>query len=129
HCVARALTIDSCIFLEVGDRTCEAVLIDDRLPRIWHSFKVAADGDLPSALADGLKPVLGLHLRSGGHGFGSDSPIVIRPDEEPASCVTPRLSALTGGAVEDLPEPPRVDPDVRYGPYLTCLGLIMRRDA
>lgn len=128
-CVARALAIDSCIFLEVGNRSCEAVLIDDRVPRIWHSFKLDMGGDMPAALAYGLKPVLGLQLRSGGGGFGPESPIVIRSDQELPTYVIYRLADLTGRRVEDLPAPPRADPDVRYGPYLTCLGLVMRRDA
>ncbi|HKW72261.1 MAG TPA: hypothetical protein VJQ08_05485 [Candidatus Dormibacteraeota bacterium] len=128
-CVARALTIDSCVYLEVGDRSCEAVLIDARVPRIWHTFRADADGDLSAALANGLKPVLGLHLRGGGGGFGPESPIVIHSEHALPTFVPYRLADLTGRPVEDLPPPPRADPDVRYGPYLTCLGLVMRRDA
>ncbi len=128
-CVARALTEDSCIFLDMSVDPCEAVLVDERVPRIWHTFKVGSGGDLALAVANGLKPVLGFHRRSGGTGFGPDSPILVRSDHALPTLLSSRLDQLTGHPVNPLPEPPRVDPNVRYGPFLTCLGLVMRRSA
>lgn len=128
-CVARALTVDSCIFLDMSAEPCEAVLVDQGVPRVWHTFKVESGGDLALAIAHGLKPVLGLHRRSGGAGFGPDSPILVRSDQVLPSLLSVRLEQLTGHPVDPLPQPKRVDPEVRYGPYLTCLGLVMRRGA
>jgi hypothetical protein len=126
-CAARALIVDSCILLDMSAEPCEAVLIDERLPRVWHTFRLESGGDLALAIANGLKPVLGLHQRSGSSGFGPDSPILVRSDQTLPSLLSGRLEQLTGHPVQPLPQPPRVDPEVRYGPYLTCLGLVMRR--
>jgi hypothetical protein len=128
-CVARALNEDSCVLLDLSVDPCEAVLIDERVPRIWHTIKLESGGDLALAVATGLKPVLGFHRRSGGAGFGPDSPILVRSDQALPSLLTTRLDQLTGHPVNPLSQPPRVDPDVRYGPFLTCLGLVMRRSA
>jgi hypothetical protein len=126
-CVARALNEDSCVLLDMSVDPCEAVLIDERVPRIWHTFKVESGGDLALAVATGLKPVLGLHRRSSGAGFGPESPILVRSDQALPSLLARRLERLTGHQVNPLPQPPRIDPDVRYVPFLTCLGLVMRR--
>ena len=126
-CVARAIPVSSCILLDMTADPCEAVLIDDRVPRTAHSFKLESGGDLALALANGLKPVLAFQRRSGASGFGPDSPILVRSDQVLPSLLTGRLEQLIGHPVDPLPRPPRVDPDVRFGPYLTCIGLIMRR--
>ena len=128
-CVARALAADSCILLDMSAKPCEAVLIDRRVPRAAHNFKlkVGSGGDLALAVSIGLKPVLAFHQRSGAAGFGPNSPILVRSDQALTSLLTDRLEQLTGHPVEALPRPLRVDPDVRYGPYLTCIGLVMRR--
>lgn len=128
-CVARALTVDSGIFLDMSVDPCEAVLVDERVPRLWHTFRVESGGDLALSIANGLKPLLGFHRRSSGSGFGPESPILVRSDQPLPSHLTSRLETLTGHRVDDLPQPLRVDPDVRYGPFLTCLGLVMRRSA
>jgi hypothetical protein len=126
-CVARALTVDSCIFLDLSVEPCEAVLVDERVPRVWHTFKVESGGDLGQMIATGLHPVLGFQRRSGGGGFGPDSPILVRSDQALPSLLAGRIEQLTGHPMQAVPQPPRVDPNVRYGPYLTCLGLVMRR--
>lgn len=128
-CLARALAIDSCLLLDLSAEWCEVILIDERVPRVWHPFKLESGGDIALAIANALKPVLGLHQRSAGaaSGFGPESPILVRSDQGLRSLVTSRLEKLTGRPVEGLPQPLRIDADVRYGPYLTCLGLIMRR--
>lgn len=126
-CVARAIVDDSCIVLDLSVDPCEALLIDERLPRIWHTIKLESGGDLALTVANGLKPMLSFHRRSGGTGFGPDSPILIRSDQSLPSLLTTRLDQLTGHPVNPLAQPRRVDPDVRHGAYLTCLGLAMRR--
>lgn len=128
-CVARALTVDSCVFLDMTADPPEAVLVDERVPRLWHTFKVESSEDLALAIANGLKPLLAFHRRSEDGGFGPDSPIMVRSDEELPTTLIKRLKQLTGRPVEAIKQPPRVDPEVRLGPYLTCLGLVMRRRA
>jgi hypothetical protein len=128
-CLARALAIDSCLLLDLSAEPCEVILIDERVPRVWHPFKLESGGDIALAIANALRPVLGLHERSAGATslFGPQSPILVRSDQALPSQLTSRLEQLTGRPVEGLPQPLRVDPDVRYGPYLTCLGLVARR--
>lgn len=128
-CVARALTVDSCVFLDMTADPPEAVLIDERVPRLWHTFKVESSEDLALAIANGLKPLLAFHRRSENGGFGPDLPIMVRSEEELSATLMKRLKQLTGRPVEAIKQPPRVDPEVRFGPYLTCLGLVMRRRA
>lgn len=126
-CVARAIPVSSCILLDMSNDPCEAILIDDRIPLAAHSFTVESGADLALALSNGLKPVLAFHRRSGASGFGPDSPILVRSDQVLPTLLTGRLEQLCGHPVDPLPRPPRVDADVRYGPYLTCIGLVMRR--
>jgi len=126
-CVARALTRDSCIFVDLMSAPAEVVLIDQHVPRVWHAFNAETDRDLARSIFDALRPVLGLSRRSGGAGFGPSSPIVVRADPPLVSGVATRLEELTGRGVLAVDPPPRVDPAVRYVPYLTCLGLILRR--
>jgi hypothetical protein len=126
-CVARAIPVASCILLDMTADPCEAVLIEDGVPRTAHSFRVASGGDIALALANGLKPALAFQRRSGARGFGSESPILVRSDQLLPSLLTGRLEQLTGHPVDPLPRPPRVDADVRFVPYLTCIGLVMRR--
>jgi hypothetical protein len=126
-CVARALPVGSCILLDMSADPCEAVLIEDRVPRATHTFTVTSGDDLALGLANGLKPVLAFQRRSGMSGFGPESPILLRSDQALPSLLMGRLDQLTGHPVDPLPRPPRVDPDIRFSPYLTCIGLVMRR--
>ena len=126
-CVARALPVGSCILLDMSADPCEAVLIEDRVPRAAHTFRVASGDNLALSLATGLKPVLAFQRRSSATGFGPDSPILLRSDQALPSLLMGKLDQLTGHPVDPLPRPPRVDPDVRFGAYLTCIGLVMRR--
>jgi hypothetical protein len=126
-CIARALPVGSCIVLDLTADPCEAVLIEDRVPRAAHSFTVTSGDDMALSLANGLKPVLAFQRRSGASGFGPESPILLRSDQALPSLLMGRLDGLTGHPVDPLPRPPRVDPGVRFGTYLTCIGLVMRR--
>jgi len=128
-CVARALTEASCVVLDMSVAPCEAILIDNRIPRVWHTFKLESGGDLALSVTNGLKPVLEFQRRIAASGFGPDSPILVRTDQALPSLLTGRLEQLTGRQVRPLPQPPRIDPDIRFGPYFTCLGLVMRRSA
>jgi len=126
-CVARALTRDSCIFVDLTCAPAEVVLIDQHVPRVWHAFNAEMNRDLARSTFEALRPVLGLSRRPGGAGFGPSSPIVVRADPPVPSGVATRLEELTARSVLAVDPPPRVDPAVRYVPYLTCLGLILRR--
>jgi hypothetical protein len=126
-CVARAVPLNSCILLDLLAEPNEAVLIDERVPRVWHTFKIESSGDVAASLATALKPVLGFYRHSGSATFGSDSPILIRADQQLPSQVTVRLEQLTGQPVGPLPQPHRIQHEVRFGSFLTCIGLVMRR--
>jgi hypothetical protein len=126
-CLARALAVDSCLLLDLTGEPCEVVLIDQRVPRLWHTFKVNKDGDMTLSIADGLKPMVGFIQRYRSASFGMDSPIVVRAESVLSDDGANRLQELTGRPVVPVPAPPRVDAEVRFVPYLTCLGLIMRR--
>jgi hypothetical protein len=126
-CVARAVPLGSCVVLDLSGEPYEAVLIDERVPRVWHTFKVQSSGDVAASLATGLKPVLGFYRTSGSATFGSDSPILIRADQQLPSQVIVRLQQLTGHPIDPLPQPHRIKPEVRFGSFLTCIGLVMRR--
>lgn len=128
-CVARAIPIASCVLLDMTADPCEAVLIEDRVPRTAHSFKLESGGDLALALANGLKPALAFQRRAGARGFGYESPVLVRSDQALPTHLTGRLHQLIGHPVKPLPRPPRVELDVRFVPYLTCIGLVMRRRA
>jgi hypothetical protein len=128
-CVARAIPMPSCVFLDLSSDPFEVVLIDDHLPRVRHAFKIGENGDLPAELARGVKPVLGYYRSSASTVFGPESPILVRSDQALPSLMASRLDALTGHPVVPMPQPARIDPEVRFGPFLTCIGLAMRRRA
>jgi hypothetical protein len=126
-CVARAVPVPNCIVLDLSSQPIEVILIEEHIPRAWHSFKVEPDGDLPVTLAAGLKPVLSFYRSNPGSGIGPDSPIVVRSDQLLPSSLSERLEELAGHPVLALPQLARVDPELRFGAFLTCVGLIMRR--
>ena len=128
-CIARAVAIPSCVVLDMSSEPFEVVLIEDHVPRVWHSFKVGSDGDLGTALFEGVRPVLSFYKSSGGPGLDPTCPIVIRSEQVLPSQMSAKLGDLAGHPVEPLQQPARVDPDLRYGPYLACVGLVMRRRA
>jgi hypothetical protein len=128
-CVARALMVDSCLFVDMTSELCEVILVDERIPRIWHSFKLDAGDDLALSIAHGLQPVIDFYTGKNGRSFGAESPVLVRLDHALPSAVAERLGRLVSRRVDPLPQPARVDSGVKYGPYLTCLGLMMRRNA
>lgn len=126
-CIARAVPVASCIVLDMSAEPIEVILIDDHIPRVWHSFTMSSDGDLANALNAGLKPVVGYYRTAAGGAFPADAPILIRSDQAPPSLMASRLTQLSGHPVGSLPQPARIDPELRFGPYLACVGLVMRR--
>jgi hypothetical protein len=128
-CVARTVPQRACLVLDLTSEPFEVVLIDDHIPRVWHSFHTGPDGDLAMALAAGLKPVLGYYRNSASSVFTAEAPILIRSEQVLPSLMATRLRAATGHPVDVLPQPPRVDPDLRYMAFLVCIGLVMRRQA
>jgi hypothetical protein len=128
-CVARAIPVSSYILLDLSVDPCEAVLVDRHIPLIHHTFRVESGGDLALSIAHGLKPVLDFGKRSGAQGLGPESPILLRLDQVLPSPLSGRLDHLTGHPVEPLPQPPRIDPSVRFSTFLACIGLVMRRRA
>jgi len=106
---------------------CEAVLIDEHVPRVSHVFTIGSGGDLPTELAAGLRPVLTFYRQSTGAEFPAESPILVRADQMLPTLTATRLEGMIGHPVGPLPQPPRVRPEVRFVPFLTCIGLVMRR--
>ena len=126
-CVARAVPLAACILIDMSAAPCEVLLIEDHIPRVWYSFTPEDDRELAGAIAAGLKPVLGFYRQVTGEAFSGEAPIVIRSDQPPAPLMAARLAELSRRSVEGLPRPARIDPDLRLGPYLACVGLVMRR--
>ena len=130
-CLARALPLSACTVVDLSGDPVEAILIDDSLPRVWHGFKLqpAPKNDLAASIAVGLRPVLQFYERrpAASGSFGPDSPILLRSDQVLPDQIMKRLARLTGHPVEPIPQPARVPAEVRHETYLTCIGLIMRR--
>ena len=126
--LARTVSTPSCILVDIGTDTVDIVLIDGHIPQLWQSFdlNVPVGEDLTPALTAPLRTVLRFYERQISGGFGPSSPILISGDQSPSSQVMAGLARALGHPVELLPSPPRV-PDIRYGTYLTCLGMLMRR--
>jgi hypothetical protein len=127
-CIARVVSPSSCIVVDISSNPVDIFLIDDHLPQLWHSIELEAPGgeDISASLAPELRTVMRFSSRRRDFQFGPQSPILISGDQMPSSQVLANLSRLLEHPVEALPSPARV-PDIRYGAYLTCLGLLMRR--
>jgi hypothetical protein len=128
-CLARALGVDSALLVDITVEPGEVVLIDHRIPRIRHTFKLPADSDSAEAIADALKAVVGFHHRSSGTGLMPTSPVLVRSIQPLSSLVARRLAEITGRLVEAVAHPARIDQGIRFAPFVTCVGLMMRRGA
>jgi len=126
-CVARAVPMRSYLICDLTAEPCEVVLIDDRIPRVRHTFSVEAKSDVAAALAGELKPVLSFYRGAGTNGFDSEAPILLRSEQPMAPEDIRRLEQLTGHPVDVVPRPQRIDPGIDHSHYLTCIGLGMRR--
>jgi hypothetical protein len=128
--VARAVEEPACIVIDMTSNPVELVLIDAKMPQLWHSFELPAGGgdDLAAALAVPLRSVLRFYRRRAEADFRTTAPIFISGDQAvPAQALT-ALAEIMQQPVSALPPPPRTPPQVRHATYLACLGLIMRRN-
>lgn len=129
--VARAVPEPSCVVLDLVSDPAEIVLVEGGVPRHWHSFNLSASqgGDLPQALAGPLRSVIRFHRRNRTSTFGPDAPVLISTEQALPPQVVLGLQDMLGQPARMLSAPSRVPPNVRYATYMTCLGLIMRRES
>ncbi len=108
----------------------EIVLIDGSVPQVWHSVRLDVSGgsDFGPPLARPLGTVLRFYERRRDTAFEPSAPILIAGEQALASRATAVLSEQLEHPVIHLPLPARVPADIRYTTYLTCLGLLMRRE-
>ena len=129
-CVARVAPVPSCVVLDVTVSPAEVFLVDGSLPRFWHTFKVdlSNGAELGQQLAGGARAVLSFYKRlPGGSDYPADAPVFISGEGSPSPLLVSAVQATIGHPIQALPAPPRISPEIRYGPYMACLGLIMRR--
>jgi hypothetical protein len=128
--VARLAPMPSCVVLDLAVEPAEVFLIDASLPRLWHSFKAKlenGDEDV-GKIAAGLRTVLNFYKRPpSGATFGPEVPVLISGDHSLTAQAAVALEDLIGHRVGVLQAMARVPGGIRYGTYLACLGLIMRR--
>lgn len=127
--VARTVPARACIVLDLASDPAEIVLIDNHVPRVWHSFKLAepmGDGAV-AALAAPLRTALRFYRRQSNGEFGPSAPVFVSSEQALPAQVLSGLSDLVGQPVLLLPVPARVPPNIRHSTYLACLGLLMRR--
>lgn len=128
--VVRTVPEASCLLIDLVANPAEIVLIDRNVPQIWHGFELTAatpDG-LPEALAPQVHSVVRFYRRKRDVAFGHESPVLISSEQTLPAQVLNDLADLIGHPARELQAPPRVPANVRHATYLTCLGLIMRRD-
>ena len=130
-CIARAVSEPACIVLDLSSDPAELFLIDSHLPQVWHSFKidVPTGDEVGPALMAPLRSALRYYLRKKDTDFGPRSPILISGEQVLPSSVLASLSQALEHPVETLLGPTRVPEEIRRATFLTCLGLIMRRDS
>ena len=129
--VARTVVEHSCVVLDLVGQPAEVVLVDGGVPQQWHAFQLAStESDvLPQALAGPIRSVIRFHQRNHGRSFGPNSPVLISTEQALPSHILLGLQDMLERPVRVLGAPTRVPPNVRHATYLTCLGLIMRRES
>jgi hypothetical protein len=128
-CVARMAPAPACVVLDLGD-PAEIFVIDASLPRLWHTFQAdpQAPDELTTSVTTAVRAALGYYRRQPeGSRFSMSSPILISTDNGFPSRIAAGLESALGHPVTPVPAPPRVPPEIRYGSFMACLGLIMRR--
>jgi hypothetical protein len=128
-CVARAVQEPSCVVVDISGDPVEIFVIDDYVPQLWHSFNmtVPVGDDIGPALGSPLRQVLRYVVSRRGANFRPDAPIYLCGDQTVSGQAVAYLSQALGRPVQPMAAPPRVPETVRYGTYLTCLGMLMRR--
>lgn len=128
--LARTVTEASCVIVDLGSDPVEMVLVDRHVPQLWHSFELTElmSDDLAPALATQLRSILRFYGRDRRGDFAPTSPVLVSGERLPPAQVLTQLSELIAQPVQVLAVPQRVPTNVRHSTYLTCLGLIMRRN-
>ena len=128
--LARTVTAPSCVVLDLTSDPAEIVLIDGHVPQLWHSieFDRPRTDDVAPALATHLRSILRFYARDGRGNFGPASPVLISSEQELPPQILSQLADLVAHPVQVLSAPQRVPTNVRHSTYLTCLGLMMRRN-
>jgi hypothetical protein len=127
-CVARAVPLETCIVLDLSTEPCEALVVDNHVPIIWHMIERGANPDSVEFLATGLRPLLTFYKQATGQAFDPQAPILIRSEQQVSAPFMERLTAAAGHTVRPIPVPPRVPDTVSHERFLTCIGLVMRRE-
>lgn len=126
-CLARVAPASECVVVDLSVEPAEAYLISDDVPRLWNTFWVPDDDSEAAGVATGIRSVLNFQRRqANGKGLVSDLPVYFT-DRADVQRLGPAVSDLLGHSVSVMPQLPRVPPEVQDGPYLACLGLLMRR--
>lgn len=128
-CLARALAVDDCVLVDSTVQPAEVLLIERRIPRLRHTFKLDPDGDQAKLIAAAVRTVVGFRMRGDADSSAPDAPVIVRSADPLSTTVSGRIRDITGRRVLPVPRPPRVDEDLRFGPFLACIGLVMRRSA
>lgn len=128
--IARAVAAQSCIVVDLSATPFELVLVDRHLPQVWHAVDVKGPvaEDVTAALAGPLRSVIRFEKRRRDSTFGANSPVLLCGEQVIAPQQLASLGDQIGLPVQPLPPPPRIPAEVRYATYLTCIGLIMRRN-
>ena len=128
-CVTRLVPAPTCVLVDLSVDPAEIFLIDGSLPRVWHTFKARPETlDETQQLASAVNTVIVFHQRmAAGNGFSPEAPVFITSDGPVSAPKVEAIRARIGRPIRALPPPPRVAADIRYGPFMACLGLVMRR--
>ncbi|HKW60290.1 MAG TPA: hypothetical protein VJR46_11125 [Candidatus Dormibacteraeota bacterium] len=129
-CIARAVNEPSCVVVDMSGNPMEVVVVRDHLPELWHSFEVKTPvgEDLVDEVGGPLRQVLRYYAGRRDAALNPSARILIAGDQVLSGRALLTLSHMLGHPVEPLPLPPRVPEDLRHGTFLTCLGLLMRRE-
>jgi hypothetical protein len=126
-CLARVAPASDCVVVDLSVEPAEAYLISGDIPRLWHTFWVPTDGSEAATVATGIRSLVNFQRRqANGRGLVSALPVYFT-DQASVQRIGPAVSDLLGNSVSVTPQLPRVPPEVQDGPYLACLGLLMRR--
>jgi hypothetical protein len=127
--LARTTPEAACVVLDLASNPVEIVLVDRYLPQLWHSFRLdGASGEVAPQLAGPLRSVLRFYNRERRGDFGPTSPVLVSSEQSLAAEALAQLAELIAQPVQVLTPSPRVATNVRHSTYLTCIGLIMRRN-
>jgi hypothetical protein len=126
-CLARVAPSSECVVVDLSGDPAEAFLISGDIPHLWHTFGARNDVSEAATVAAGIRSVLNFQRRqTNGKGLGSTPPVYFT-DQATVQRIGPAVSDLLGHSVSVTPQLPRVPAEVQDGPYLACLGLLMRR--